>query len=390
MMRMAKSRNYGWSSCARLALLATLAACGGSDDRHADDGLALSTVLGARDVEGYDRALAIPSLAFPRDHGPHDGFRTEWWYWTGNVADDAGRAFGFELVFFRQALAPAQGGAPRDAALASREIVLAHAAVTNVDRGAFHSEERLLRRDELRAGMTVSTDGPIVWCGDWRAEPIASASSPDRFPPMRLTARGDGFSFDLVVEAQKPLVLQGDRGMSQKSSERGNASIYYSATRLLANGTIEADGSVAKVAGTAWCDREWSTSALGDGQVGWDWFSLQFEDGCELTWYQLRRSDGSIDEHSQGTWIRADGTSERLLASEMVCEPIGEWTASDGRATYPKQWRLRCDKLALDVEVAPRVQDQELRTRVRYWEGAVAVKGSRSGVGYLEMTGYGK
>ena len=348
----------------------------------------LRAVLGARDVAGYERATAAPQLSFPRDHGPHEGFRTEWWYWTGNVQDDAGRAFGFELVFFRQALRPAGEGAPRDASLASREIVLAHAAVTDVAGSRFIADERLSRRDGLRAGMRVDDVGPTVWCGDWRAEPVAASSSPDRFPPMRLRARSEAFAFDLVVEAQKPIVLQGDRGLSQKSSEPGNASIYYSATRLSARGTIALGGVEAKVTGSAWCDREWSTSALGDGQKGWDWFSLQFDDGRELTWYQLRRDDGSVDAHSQGTWILNDGASEKLSASEFVCEPIGAWQAADGRATYPAKWRLRCEKLGLDIEVTPRVADQELRTRVRYWEGAVDARGTSNGVGYLEMTGY--
>lgn len=350
----------------------------------------LQAVLGARDVAGYERATAMPELVFPRDHGPHEGFRTEWWYWTGNVAARDGRAFGFELVFFRQALRPPVAGEVVDVALQSRELVLAHAAVTDVDAQRFCNEERLLRRDGLRAGMQLDANGPVLWCGDWRAAPIGAAPSPDRFPPMRVSARGEAFAFDLVLEAAKPIVLQGDRGLSQKSSEEGNASIYYSATRLSAKGTVEVDGRSAMVSGTAWCDREWSTSALGEQQVGWDWFSLQFEDGCELTWYQLRRRDGSIDPHSQGTWTRADGTSERLLAADLAAEPQGTWTAKDGRAAYPASWRLRSTKLGLDAEVVPRVADQELHTRVRYWEGAVEVRGARRGVGYLEMTGYAK
>lgn len=352
----------------------------------------LQAVLGARDVAGFERATAVPELAFPRDHGPHEGFRTEWWYWTGNVTSEGGRAYGFELVFFRQALLPpakASEGTAR-AALASRELVLAHAAVTDVGEQQFCNEERLLRRDGLRAGMHLDANGPVVFCGDWRAEPTGPATSPDRFPPMRVSARGETFAFDLVLEAIKPLVLQGDRGLSQKSSEDGNASIYYSATRLAAKGTVEVDGASSNVTGSAWCDREWSTSALGEQQVGWDWFSLQFEDGCELTWYQLRRRDGSVDPHSQGTWTRADGTSERLALADVVVEPQGTWTAKDGRAAYPTSWRLRSPKLFLDAEVVPRVADQELRTRVRYWEGAVEVRGARRGVGYLEMTGYAK
>ncbi|MEQ1634948.1 MAG: lipocalin-like domain-containing protein, partial [Planctomycetota bacterium] len=261
-------------SCAALLLL--LAACDGQPEESGPQ-LDLQSILGARDVAGYERATAVPELAFPKDHGPHEGFRTEWWYWTGNVQDVAGRAFGFELVFFRQALRPKTDGAVRTAALASRELVLAHAAVTDVDGARFHADERLLRNDGLRAGAVLDERGPVVWCGDWRAEPTGAAASPDRFPPMRLLARGEGFAFELVVEAQKPLVLQGDRGLSQKSSEPGNASIYYSATRLSAVGTIEVDGRAVGVTGAAWCDREWSTSALGEGQVGWDWFSLQFD-----------------------------------------------------------------------------------------------------------------
>ena len=379
----------------RLTVLASslaLAACGDQNAASpAPPAFDLRNALAGGDTAGFARATEPPRLEFPRDHGPHEAFRTEWWYWTGNVATDAGRAFGFELVFFRQALAP-PGAPPRAASLASREVVLAHAALTDVDGRRFRFAERSLRRDGVRAGTELGSGRLQLWCGDWTATATAGG---DGFVPMQLQAGGSEFAFELELGPGKPLVLHGDAGRSPKSSAPGNASIYYSATRLPCRGVVTLSGRRFDVAGLAWCDREWSTSALGDGQVGWDWFSLQLDDGTELMWYRLRFAAGTEDPHSQGTFVSVDGVARRLLAGDLRATPRGEWRAPDGRAVYPAAWHLAAPSLALDVDVTPRVADQELRTSVRYWEGAVTVRGTRSGAnvagsGYLEMTGYAK
>ena len=372
-----------------LALL--LAACTERELPNAEHGLGIADVLGgAENAAGFARATAPPQLQFPRDHGAHPDFRTEWWYVTGNLDAADGHRFGVQLVFFRQALAPA--GAPRNAALAAREMVLAHAAVTDVDGKAFHAEERL----ERHAAGLAEVRGPApgepfrIVCADWSAR---AAAGGDGFLPLDLRATGREFAFALRVAPGKPLVLQGDRGLSQKSDAPGNASIYYSMTRLPIAGTITSQGVQRDVSGQCWIDREWSTSALGPQQVGWDWFSLQLDSGEELMWYRLRRRDGSVDPWSRGCLIDAAGQATTLTPAQVQATPAGTWSAQDGCATYPASWRLVGAAPEFALEITPLLPDQELRTLVRYWEGAVAVRGTRvgkpvTGRGYLEMTGY--
>lgn len=360
--------------------------------RTAPSAIDVASAMGgsAEELAGFARATARPELQFPRDHGAHPEFRTEWWYWTGNLRSAAGRRFGVQLVFFRQALA---ADVPeRTAALATRDMMLAHAAVTDVDGGRFHHAERMARATAGLGGVVGPTaEQPFaVFAADWSARGTAGG---DGFLPTQLRAGDATFAFDLQVQPGKPLVLQGDAGLSQKSAAPGNASIYYSMTRLPIAGTITVDGAAHDVRGEGWLDREWSTSALGADQVGWDWFSLQFDDGCELMWYSLRRADGSSDPWSRGSLVLADGTVVRLAPERVTSLPEGRWTAADGQASYPARWRLRGRDPDFDLEVVPVLADQELRTIVRYWEGAVEVRGTRGGkavrgVGYLEMTGY--
>lgn len=358
--------------------------------------IGVAAAMGGSDAElaGFARATARPELRFPRDHGAHPEFRTEWWYWTGNLRSESGRRFGVQLVFFRQALA---ADVPeRAAALATRDMMLAHAAVTDVDGKRFHHAERTARATAGLGGVVgPTTEQPFgVFAADWSARgTVGGTEGGDGFLPTQLRAADDTFGFELEVRPGKPIVLQGDGGLSQKSAAPGNASIYYSMTRLPMLGTITVAGVAHAVRGEGWLDREWSTSALGADQVGWDWFSLQFDDGCELMWYSLRRADGSSDPWSRGTLVLADGSAVRLAPERVVSQPEGRWTAADGRASYPARWRLRGRDPDFDVEVVPLLADQELRTIVRYWEGAVEVRGTREGravrgVGYLEMTGY--
>lgn len=375
-----------------------LAACGGREPRPADPGLAIAAVLGgdAAGAAGFARATAPPELVFPRDHGAHPEFRTEWWYVTGNLDSAAGRRFGVQLVFFRQALAPpAPDEPPRAASLAAREVVLAHAAVTDVDGGRFFAEERLARAAAGLAAVTadVGPERPFaVACADWSA---TAERGGDGFLPLALAAAGEQFAFALRLTAGKPVVLQGERGLSQKSDEPGNASCYYSMTRLPIAGRIVVGGQTHQVRGEAWLDREWSTSALGPEQVGWDWFSLQLDDGTEVMWYRLRRRDGSVDRWSRGCLVGQDGAVVPLDGGMVEAVPDGEWRSADGAAAYPARWRLRSSapEAPFDLDVEPMLPDQELRLLVRYWEGAVAVRGTRQGRpvrgrGYLEMTGY--
>jgi predicted secreted hydrolase len=336
---------------------------------------------------GFARAIAPRVFQFPADHGPHPEFRTEWWYYTGNLATAAGRRFGFQLTFFRNSLSPHP--AARLSRWAANEIYLAHFALTDIQGDRFRSYERLERGALGLAGAEAS---PFrVWLGDWSSE---VPKNPGLALPMHLLAASggsDGAAFDLTLQAGKPPVLEGDHGRSRKGAEPGQASYYYSLPRMPAAGTIRvggSGGSTFAVSGLAWMDREWSTSSLAPDEVGWDWFALQLADGREIMLYRLRRKDGSVSPASSGSLIAADGSSRQLALSEVVLEPAGSWTSPRSGARYPARFRLRIPASGLDLDIRPLLADQELDTSFRYWEGAVAVAGSVAGSGYVELTGY--
>ena len=211
--------------------------------------------------------------------------------------------------------------------------------------------------------------------------------------PLRIQAEEQQIKIDLTLNAGKAMVLQGNQGLSQKSAEPGNASYYYSYTRLPTQGVVTIGDQSLTVSGASWLDREWSTSALGPDQSGWDWFALQLDDGRDLMFYRLRRKDGGMDLLSQGVLVASDGQARLLRGNELELQPIGAWTSSDSGDRYPASWRLRLPAEQLNLTITPKVADQEMRLSVRYWEGAVAVNGQASGKaisgqGYLEMTRY--
>jgi len=331
---------------------------------------------------GYARATEARAFRFPADHGPHAAYRTEWWYFAGNVVTPEARHFGYQLTFFRVALAP--DAAERASRWGASQMYMAHFTVTDTAGGRFHPRQRLARG---AAGLAGAQTSPFrVWLDDWS---VAGAGA-DGFP-MRLRAAEDGIAIDLVLDAGKPVVLQGDDGLSRKGPEEGNASYYYSLTRMPTRGTVELDGRSYAVEGASWMDREWSTSGLGD-KVGWDWFALQLGDGRELMFYRLRRADGSTDAFSGGTLVAADGTARMLRAGDVAVEVLGTWVSPAG-TRYPARWRLDVPTAGLRLDVTPRLADQELSGLVRYWEGAVRVEGrngetSVSGHGYVELVGY--
>jgi predicted secreted hydrolase len=334
------------------------------------------------DDAGYARATAPRPFAFPADHGPHPEYRTEWWYYTGNVETREGRHFGYQLTFFRIALAPEDH--PRASAWATRHVYMAHFAVTDTAGGRFHSRARFARG---AAGLAGAEAPPFrVWTEDWSA----TSAEPDGLP-MRLQASEDGIAVDLVLESARPPVLQGDRGLSRKGPEPGNASYYYSFTRMPTRGSVRVGDEEFAVRGTSWMDREWSTSALGD-KVGWDWFALQLDDGRDVMFYQLRRPDGSTDGFSAGIVAAPDGRVSGLGHDAVTVEVLAHWT-SPGGVRYPARWRLTAPAWDLDVEIVPRLAGQEHTQPFRYWEGAVLVRSrtlpGRGGVGYVELVGYG-
>jgi len=347
-------------------------------------GLAVGTALGGGDSTGYQRAYQPRPFHFPADHGPHPDFRNEWWYVTGNLADAAGRRFGYQLTLFRIALAPVAPAA--DSAWRTNQVYMGHFALTDIAGRRHHGFERFSRGALGLAGARAT---PFrVWLEDWE---LAGTES-DAFP-MRLRARDGDLALDLTLQAGKPVVLQGDRGLSQKSADPGNASYYYSHTRLPTEGTVRLGEQSFAVRGESWLDREWSTSALGPDQTGWDWFALQLDDGRELMFYRLRRKDGGADPFSKGMVVAPDGQARPLHGNEVELQARGEWISPHTGDRYPAGWRLRLPGENLELTVTPTVADQEMRLTVRYWEGAVAVDGRAGdqkvgGRGYLEMTRY--
>jgi predicted secreted hydrolase len=340
------------------------------------------------DAEGFTRALEPRAFMFPDDHGPHPDFRTEWWYYTGNLASASGRKFGFQFTLFRSALTPTPE--ERESTWAANQVYMAHLALTDVESERFYAFQRFSRG---AAGLAGAQADPLrLWLEDWRIEEAGPGRFPD-VPVMHLTAAiEEGAGLDLYLDSAKPMVLQGDRGLSRKGSEPGNASYYYSLTRLEAKGEIRLPDGGFEVTGWAWMDREWSTSVLEEGQVGWDWFAMQLDSGEEVMFYRMRRSDGTADPHSSGCWVDAEGRSTYIAAKDVDMEVLETWTNRDGDE-YPSRWRLSFPDRDSVLGITPLLADQELRFDIQYWEGAVSIQGTRgnqplSGRGYVELTGY--
>jgi predicted secreted hydrolase len=354
-------------------------------EEEVNPGFQLRDVLGGQDATGYSLALGPRVFTFPLDHGPHPDFRSEWWYFTGNLATQQGRRFGFQFTLFRFALRP--DDVDRASEWGTRQAYMAHFALTDAADGNFYAFQRFARG---AAGLAGAQASPFrIWLEDWRVE---GAGHPF---PLLLQAQEGSIGVTIHLNPLKQHILQGYQGLSQKSAEPGNASYYYSYPRLAAKGEVRLGSDTYPATGTAWLDREWSTSALSDDQVGWDWFSLQLTDGHELMVYRLRRANGATDPFSAGTWIHPNGEAMRLGADDVRIEPLGEWISPRSGVRYPSGWRLSVPSREMILRVLPVQPNQELNLAVRYWEGAVDVAGSVSdqaveGVGYVELTGYGQ
>jgi predicted secreted hydrolase len=322
---------------------------------------------------GFARAIEPRMFEFPRDHGSHPDFRHEWWYVTGNLDSDTGERFGFELTIFRFGLLPPEVPTSDESAWRTRDIYAAHFAITDVARNRFRFTEQYSRG---ALGLAGAEAEPFrVWLNDWE---LGSKT---------LHARGQGYELTLDAGTLGEPVLNGDHGLSRKSSEPGSASYYYSIPRIAVSGKLRRDGVSANVHGLAWLDREWGSGSLGAKEQGWDWFALQFGDGSALMFYSLRNRDGSRDSNSAGTWVDPSGHGTPLVTDQVLIDVSDHWTSPRG-GHYPARWRVRVPSRGVDVEVRPVLADQELTTRPRYWEGAVDVKGTQSGRGYVELVGY--
>ena len=318
-------------------------------------------------------AIAKPGyrFEFPRDHFSHPDFRTEWWYWTGNLKDSTGRRFGFELTFFRQAVSE-KDRTPRSPWDAT-DLYIAHLALSDISTGRFHHSERVNRAGPGLAGADAVRG--LIWNGNWRAG------------LTQLEALNEDFHLRLDLSTAKPPVVHGVNGVSPKAAGEGHASHYISFSRLESKGTLTLGGRTFELTGTAWMDHEFFTHQLGPEQAGWDWMSIQLEDRTELMLFRLRRKDGSLDPFSAGTYIDAAGRPRHLGIGDFSMTPTGErWN------NYPISWRVEVPSLGLRLDATTPMRNQELGGdspfTPKYWEGAMDFKGTKQGVGYLEMTGY--
>jgi len=348
--------------------------------------------LSAAGAQDFLQVTGPCNPIFPEDHGPHPDYRTEWWYYTGNLSDADGHRFGFQLTFFRTGLAPPSVRAkwPEPASpWRSDQIYLAHAALTDISGGRHLQAEKVARPVLSMAGAEQDNGVWTIHLNTWQ-----TVIGPDAH---HLRAETDDFALALKLSPSKPPVLHGDAGYSRKGQEPERASCYYSFTRLAAGGTVTMDGRRIPVTGSAWMDHEFSTAVLQPGITGWDWFSLQLSDNTEIMIFFLRQTDGSLNAATSGTYVLPSGRSRHLRAEDLRIEPIDFWTSPHTGARYPIRWRLFVNSLACELTVTAQPADQEMRTprstNIVYWEGSVSLQGTKrgasvEGVGYVELTGY--
>jgi predicted secreted hydrolase len=333
----------------------------------------------------YREAVPGYHFQFPHDYFDHPDFQTEWWYYTGNLKSQSGRHFGFELTFFRQALdgnpAPAT---PWDV----KDLYFAHFAISDLDGQHFYHAERTNRAGPGIAGASESASR--IWNGNWETHWTGTG--------QELQAITSKMQLQLTLHPEKPPVIHGENGVSQKAQGAGHASYYISLTRLAATGKLAINGEDLQVSGLAWMDHEFFTHQLAPDQVGWDWLSVQLEDNTELMLFHIRRKDGSIDPFSAGTYVDAQGKSTHLQAADFALTPQSQtWASPVTHAAYPIAWKIAVPKLGIELEERTRLTTQEMTGDSAfipsYWEGAISLEGRHanapvSGVGYLEMTGY--
>ncbi len=365
-----------------LCLLIVIA-CGQTEPPQdtSDESINFLAELGG-DASDFMRACEPRKIEFPRDHLAHPEFRNEWWYLTGNLKDDKGDRYGFQVTFFR--IANSADSASIESNWNTRQFYMGHFAITAGKAAAISAHERFSRAG---AGLAGTAENPArVWLEDWQLQ--QNPNDPKRWT-LSVAQGGEGLSLELTQ--RKPLVLQGDEGLSRKSDDPCNASYYYSLSRLATHGQLRVGDQSFDVTGDTWLDREWSSSALSADQSGWDWFALQMNDGRELMYYRLRSKTGQTDEHSYAVVIGVDGQKDIVDASEITHQVSRWWQSSEG-SRYPVAGSLEIPGSDFGkIYYEPLIDDQELLLTVRYWEGAIQLRneaGRETGRGYLELTGY--
>jgi predicted secreted hydrolase len=327
----------------------------------------------------YRQALPGHHYEFPRDHFEHADFRTEWWYYTGNVHAADGHRYGFELVFFRQGEHKSE---TNPSVWRVDDLYLAHLALTDIDGQRFRYYKRLNRSGPGIAG--ARGDQARVWNGNWEARWDLPSGT------QTLNAVAEDIRFTLRLKPRTAPVIHGENGVSQKAAGAGKASYYVSFPLMDVSGTLNG----VTVSGSAWMDHEWFTHQLEADQQGWDWFSAQLDSGAGLMLFQLRHPDGTVDPFSAGTYIAPNGQATHLKRADFQLQPLAWWKSSKTGGRYPIRWRIIVPSLHLELECSAALDNQELvaedESTPSYWEGAVSYAGASRGVGYLEMTGYNR
>ena len=346
-------------------------------------------VANATEPSVFSQALPGYVYQFPEDFYSHDDFRIEWWYYTGNLEEvGTSRPFGYQLTFFRVAL-DTRDRNPNPSKWKVGHIYFAHMTLTDIEGEKFHYFERINRKGIGNAG--ADSKRLMVWNEDWSLE------GKDEKHLLEAVESGTGIKLQLVPV--KELVVHGQNGISKKGSEAGNASHYFSYTRIKTSGTVFVDGKAYKVLGTSWMDHEYSSNQLNDELAGWDWFSLKLDDQTELMLYQLRRKAGGVDSFSSGTLVSADGVPRHLKRDEFIVRPLTQWKSKQSGITYPSGWKLEVPSFGIKLSLSPDLNDQELydlrSISASYWEGSISVEGTIrgdliKGKGYVELVGYGK
>lgn len=341
----------------------------------------------AESSEQWKKAVGQWQWSFPRDHGAHPEFRTEWWYFTGNLKDKTGKQYGYQLTFFRQGLALT--ASKPDNQWSIRDVYLAHFAIVDGSTGQFWHYDQASRSGPGIAGAKIGAMD--VWTLAWSAKMVGYT--------IFLKAHKGEMALELELSPRKQKVFHGNKGLSTKGPNPGQASYYYSFTDLASKGSLRTPQSkqAFEVSGTSWFDQEFGSNVLSPDQVGWDWFGIHLSDGRDIMLFQLRKKDGTIESSSSGTIIEKDGSSRHLHKNDITLKALSQWKSQKSGGNYPAKWQILIPSAQVDITLAPIVANQELVTEsstgVTYWEGAVAGTGTSGGnqvavEGYAELTGY--
>ena len=338
----------------------------------------IQAVLGNNENKGrYKKAFQPISFSFPEDAGPHPEFKSEWWYYTGNLQNSEGAEFGYQFTIFRQSISDHQ--LTSSSAWRTNQIYMAHLALTDIKNAQFYSFSKMTRGSVGLAGAELK---PFrIWVENW------SISGQHDNPVLKASTKD--FVIELQLKALKPVVLNGNQGLSQKSQGIGNASYYYSQTRIKTDGELTIKGNKKTVSGFSWFDREWSTSSLGKTEVGWDWFSIQLQNNRELMLYNIRQKDGQTSSLSSGTFIKPDGSYVHLKKADFAIEVMDFWKSDATGISYPSKWHIKIPKFKINLFLVPKISNQEHQHQFVYWEGATTVLAAGlKGNGYVELVGY--